>query len=556
MDRIINTRSPFYLQFTSAGNETEATNIMGMSERLDQWNKTNASVTSNVTSYSFNTFTAPDGTNTSDQVSRDSTSPSYLSKAANKPSSAVGTYTLSVFVKQADTRYVSMRAQGLYPDRLDMQYDFETMQLSYIDNYGTDFSFISSHVEQYNGWTRIGVTVESDDHSQISMSLSPKDDANEGIDANDSNSSGAVFAWGGQIEHHAIPAIFTGMSSYISTPDNNAVARASTTTSGYDEQEVSLDLAIYTGYHRTEFQGSEPSVTYTLSKSPTNGLTTFEASELVRDFIEQNSNTSSGVVFVKATLYDGVQFDREYDFVAVEGYNTRKDGVQTIDTMNLQSKLMQTNTDVTIPEGMSLQIPVYANRNASYNIDSAASNTRFDANTTTDNQIQYFTLNSTDSSVDIKNLGTTTQTINVSVAECGKYPVNMLTFVNKLGAKQDLYFEMKSTQKVSAKYENFRRNTLDFSDLTANSLKHTRKRRVKSTNETFKLNTGFLTENNAQAIEELLVSEYVWLTQADSTVIPVNITDNSIQRKTHLNDNLIQYTINVEASAPYLNNYR
>ena len=132
----------------------------------------------------------------------------------------------------------------------------------------------------------------------------------------------------------------------------------------------------------------------------------------------------------------------------------------------------------------------------------------------------------------------------------------MLTFVNKLGAKQDLYFEMKSTQKVSAKSNDFRRNTLDYADLTANSLKHTTKKRVSDSIESFKLNTGFLTENNALAIEELLVSEYVWLTQADSTVIPVNVTDNSVTRKNHLNDKLIQYTINVEASAPYLNNYR
>ena len=132
----------------------------------------------------------------------------------------------------------------------------------------------------------------------------------------------------------------------------------------------------------------------------------------------------------------------------------------------------------------------------------------------------------------------------------------MLTFVNKLGAKQDFYFEMKSTQKITAQSKDFKRNTLDFTDLTANSLKHTTKKRVGDTKESFVLNTGFITENSAQAIEELLVSEYVWLTQADSTVIPVNLTDNSVMRKTHLNDKLIQYTINVEASAPYLNNYR
>jgi len=554
MDRIINTRSPFYLQFTSAGNETEATNIMGMSERLDQWSNQNVTVTSNVTTYGSKSLTAPDGEATAERVARTSTGASYVQRSITKDSASVGTYSASVFVKQGTSRYAMLRVQGNYPNRLDAQYDFETMSFNKTDNYSTDFNLLSSHVEQFNGWIRIGFSFETDDHSTLSMLISPKNDVMTGA-TTDSSDTAELLVWGAQIEYHAIPAIFTGVSSYIRTDDSNPATRASTLSSGYNEQEVSLDLAIYTGYHRLSFYGSEPSVTYTLSKSPTNGLATFEASELVRDFIEQNSNTSAGTVFVKATLYDGVQFDKEYDFVAVEGYNTRKDGVQTIDTMNLQAKLMQANTDVVIPEGMSLKVPFYADENGSYSVD-GATDVDFGFIDTNEDPIRYITVNSTDSTLELKNFDSTIATINVSVAECGKYPVNMLTFVNKLGAKQDLYFEMKSTQKVSAKYENFRRNTLDFSDLTANSLKHTRKRRVKSTNETFKLNTGFLTENNAQAIEELLVSEYVWLTQADSTVIPVNLTDNSIQRKTHLNDNLIQYTINVEASAPYLNNYR
>ena len=554
MDRIINTRSPFYLQFTSAGNEREATNLMGFSEGFGVWTKNNVTVDNNVSTYEGNPLTAPDGETTADKVTRTSTGASYIQRTITKDSASVGTYSASVFVKQGTSRYVVLRVQGAYPDRLDAQYDFETMSFNKFDNYSTDFNLLSSHVEQFNGWVRIGFSFETDDHSTLSMLISPKDDVMTGA-TTDSSDSAEVLVWGAQIEYHAIPAQFTGVSSYIPTDDANPATRASTLSSGYDEQEVSLDLAIYTGYHRLTLQGSEPSVTYTLSKFPTNGLTTFEASELVRDFIEQNSNTSAGTVFVKATLSDGVQFDKEYDFVAVEGYNTRKEGVQTTETMNLQAKLLQTNTDVVIPEGMSLKVPFYADENGSYSIDGAA-DVDFGFIETNEDPIRYITVNSTDSVVELKSFDSTISTINVSLAECSKYPVNMLTFVNKFGAKQDLYFEMKSTQKVLAKYDNFRRNTLDFSDLTANSLKHTRKRRIKSTNETFKLNTGFLTENNAQAIEELLVSEYVWLTQADSTVIPVNITDNSVMRKTHLNDKLIQYTIDVEASAPYLNNYR
>ena len=73
MDRIINTRSPFYLQFTSAGNEAEATNILGFSEGFGVWSKVNVTVDNDITSYSGKTLTAPDGAQTSDLISRTST---------------------------------------------------------------------------------------------------------------------------------------------------------------------------------------------------------------------------------------------------------------------------------------------------------------------------------------------------------------------------------------------------------------------------------------------------------------------------------------------------
>ena len=77
MDRIINTRSPFYLQFTSAGNEQEATNIIGYSEGFGVWSKNNVSVDNNLTTYAGKTLNSPDGSQTADLISRTSTGASY-----------------------------------------------------------------------------------------------------------------------------------------------------------------------------------------------------------------------------------------------------------------------------------------------------------------------------------------------------------------------------------------------------------------------------------------------------------------------------------------------
>lgn len=548
MERVIKTRSPFYLQFESLPAEAGSTNFNRFSEDFSSWIATNMTVLADQEP-------APDGNSTTaDKITRTSTSASYVERPDNKPEGAVSrTYTASFFAKQGDSRYITMQIKGASKG-LHVQYDFENRVINKTEEFN-GFLLKSTEVEEYNGWTRIAATFFSDADASLNILLSPMDSVVQST-LSDTSSSCFAYVWGAQKE------LGNSMSSYIPNLSTGTSARAATTSA--TEREVTLGLSIWEG-EKDDFDFID-NPTYSIAKNPTNGMTTFEISEFVRDFIEQNSNTSAGAVWVYATLSDNDTFiqpyDRQYLFLATEGYNTRKEGVATVYNSDSAVMLAQTNTDITIPEGMTINVPVYSDEEGSYSIDSGSDvsfstliNTQAASSLNTE-RIHNIPVSSTDSVVEVKHFDDVIHTISVSVADCSKYPANMLTFVNKFGAKQDLYFNMKSSQRVTAKSDNFKRNTLDFSDLTANSLKHARKRVVKTTNETFKLNTGFITENNAQAIEELLVSEYVWLTQEDSTVIPVNITDNSITRKTHLNDKLIQYTINVEASAPYLNNFR
>jgi len=55
-----------------------------------------------------------------------------------------------------------------------------------------------------------------------------------------------------------------------------------------------------------------------------------------------------------------------------------------------------------------------------------------------------------------------------------------------------------------------------------------------------------------------MLSEQVWLEKLDGTddVFPVNVTTQSLQYKTSVNDKLVQYTLNFEYAFDKINNVR
>ena len=74
--------------------------------------------------------------------------------------------------------------------------------------------------------------------------------------------------------------------------------------------------------------------------------------------------------------------------------------------------------------------------------------------------------------------------------------------------------------------------------------------------ESITLNTGFVDERTNVYFEELMVSEYIWLTDDQNVIYPVCITDSNFTRKTGLNDKLINYTMNFEKAFDFVNNIR
>ncbi len=164
-----------------------------------------------------NQITSPKGTTTADKILRTATSAAYIRDAAAKPSAAAMQMTTSVFVKQGEGDYFAIRAQGVFPNRVDARFRFSTKQIYQYDATGT-FTAGRTKVEEYgDGWFRLQIEYTTDADASIISLFSPR--ASDGtVDSTNSTSTSFVYLFGCQVEKGV------GATSYIKT-ENIAVSR-------------------------------------------------------------------------------------------------------------------------------------------------------------------------------------------------------------------------------------------------------------------------------------------------------------------------------------------
>ena len=150
------------------------------------------------------------------------------------------------------------------------------------------------------------------------------------------------------------------------------------------------------------------------------------------------------------------------------------------------------------------------------------------------------------------------QTIKVNVIKECKYEPKKVTFINKFGALQDMYFFKKSKENLTIKKESYKSNiALNYGGY--NSSTHVNRDFNVIGNESISLSSGFLSEEYNEVFKQLLLSEKVWLTNILETgeqVLPINVKTSNITYKTSLNDRLVEYTIEFEKSFDTINNIR
>ena len=370
-------------------------------------------------------------------------------------------------------------------------------------------------------------------------------------------------------------------------------------------QEATLSLYIYEGAKQTGLPvGADLKYTITKSEIEENNYVVFEIGELVRDYIDVKYDgeydsyciwvrpvisalNESGVAITSPTITPSVTDQ----FVAVEGYGYFEEGINP----EPSTGLFQSNLIAYRPEDGSINIPIFAggtNSLAFYNNGELVRTQTISDNDNTNQKIQYIASSGNSDSATYKErvlenggvfedsvclqrflnsidigafdevwVGTDegTKIIKVKTLECSKYEPIRVTFVNKFGSLQDIWFDKKSVESMNTKSQSYNASVVDLANLTYNTNAHQMRTLTLMGNESIVMNTGYIDESYNEVIRQLMLSEQIWMTKLTDTeelVLPLKAKTQSVQYKTRVNDRLVNYTVEFDMAFDKINNIR
>ena len=270
-------------------------------------------------------------------------------------------------------------------------------------------------------------------------------------------------------------------------------------------------------------------------------------------------------------------------YLIQEGFNKFKEGVNYV----TEPTAMVTANHLQYNSGSNIVIPVNAERvnKVDWKLNgSTIATTTITDDGTSQQKIEYASRGTGIQEYDealITYDTSSTRSITLSEVEECKYTKYKITFLNRWGALQDLFFFKKSIDTLDTRRENFNRSIFKAKEVTYEEVDedcestttynsysttaHADKSFNANGRESIQLNTGFVPDSMNETFEELMISEYVWLMDESplaigetllSRVIPVKLKDSSFTYKTGLNDRLINYTMNFEKAFDLANNIR
>ena len=294
-------------------------------------------------------------------------------------------------------------------------------------------------------------------------------------------------------------------------------------TSGQETGTVAFEIAdLCRDYLNVTFNNS-----YTSQSIAITGTLTFK-SETVDDINTGSAPSTVGnAISISHTGLDGY-----YEFM--EGLGTGQNSAKTVANFDV----LQDNTDLYYPYNTSGVIPYWSGSAIVY--DTFPATDPVPNNTQTEKK-------------------TVVNTVFKIHRFCSRYEAYKVTFVNKYGALQDLYFSGKTIENINVSKTTFKRNIAN-SSFEYDKQKHSIRQFNALANETIILNSPPMSYDNVnEAIKQLLVSEQVWIRKEEggsTQTVPINITDTQQTFKTGLNDKIVQYTITAEYAFDMISNIR
>lgn len=322
---------------------------------------------------------------------------------------------------------------------------------------------------------------------------------------------------------------------------------------------------------------------YTLVKNfDANDKVNFEYAELVRDFIDidpDDADTWTAKIDITYNTYDGLNGTGSvidtfsFSFFGSEGY---KYVVPESSVITSQAPALITNNIIYKLDDEGVMLPVDRNRATKVTYFYQGEVVREDAITTSTDYgitlagadwVNYtkrieddfgtfedsicltqfyntYTLAGVDT-IYIEQSGDTKVIDVINISEC-KYKPIKLKFSNRYGAIQNLWFFKKSIESVKVKSDTYNRFNISYGSY--DKTKHQIKEYNKQSSQSIKLNTGYVDESYNDVMQELLQSELVWMVNENNDNIPVNVKTSSLTFKTSVNDNLVDYSIDIEYS--------
>ena len=323
-------------------------------------------------------------------------------------------------------------------------------------------------------------------------------------------------------------------------------------------KSATLKIYIYEG---TVGSYSNGDLKYTLSKDriTSKNNIVFEISELVRDYIEHNFNDNypcyTKWVTVTLDIVDAATEDVYApiveNFVLLDGFGNYEDEINP----QLSDNALVSANDIYLPESTTGKFPVFAEGVGKVTIDST--DTEITDSGNSNQKIQYITIPANSSTIQVYDTDDTTLLKTVTVHNIcePKFTPYKVTFVNKFGAYLDVFFFKRTTETFSVNDDSYQINSISTASLTYGTNQGQKQRYNVNGQSSLKLNTGFIKETAVSTIEELFLSENVWI-RFEGKTLPVIPKTKSFTQKTSLNDKLIDYTVDFDFAFNKINNVR